>query len=129
MVGGRLVVDVGPDGDVSIEARLHGALFPDGDTWVSICYPLDISTCGDTKEQAIDRIKDAVSIFFETCIARKTLNKALVELGWEMTSHNIIVDGLTSRCMPMKKCKEPELLLSDFQVIGNTWHGAATVHC
>ena len=45
--------------------------------WVSCCPVLDLYSQGDTKEQAIENIHEAVSLFLGTCYELGTLNQVL----------------------------------------------------
>lgn len=51
--------------------------------FVAYTPALDISTVGDTLEEAKSRFEEAVSIFFEEIANAGTLDEVLEELGWE----------------------------------------------
>ncbi len=50
--------------------------------WVSVCPALDLYSQGDTEEQAISNIHEAVSQFLGTCYEIGTLNQVLQERGF-----------------------------------------------
>ena len=50
--------------------------------WVSVCPVLDLYSQGDTEEQAICNIHEAVSLFLGTCYEIGTLNQVLQERGF-----------------------------------------------
>ncbi len=50
--------------------------------WVSVCPVLDLYSQGDTEEQAIFNIHEAVSLFLGTCYEIGTLNQVLQERGF-----------------------------------------------
>ncbi len=68
----------------SITANLSGVVFQDehSDTWIAHCKELDLSSCADSHEAALEHIKEAIDLFFESCIGRGVLEKVLSQLGW-----------------------------------------------
>lgn len=46
--------------------KLTAIIEREGDGYVSLCPELDISSQGDTIEQARDNLKEALELFFET---------------------------------------------------------------
>jgi len=58
-------------------------ILKEGKSFVAYTPALDISTVGDTLEEAKNRFEEAVNIFFEETSSAGTLEKALEELGWE----------------------------------------------
>lgn len=55
----------------------------EGDQFVAYTPALDLSTSGDTFEQAQKRFNEIVQIFFEECFSMGTLNDVLADLGWK----------------------------------------------
>ncbi len=45
---------------------------------------LDLTTCGETFEEAKKNFAEAVDIFFAECIKHNTLDKALQACGWQI---------------------------------------------
>lgn len=76
------------DSVVMVKIRLQSATNQDGDQWVASCIPLDVVTQGDTKEEANRLLQEAVELWFESCIARNTLDKALLEAGFRRAGTN-----------------------------------------
>lgn len=78
-----------PSGDseikVSIAMELPIEIEEDLDEggYIVSCAPLGLATQGDTQAEASQAIRDAIVSFFESCIARGTLEEALKELGWQ----------------------------------------------
>ncbi|MEW6202185.1 MAG: type II toxin-antitoxin system HicB family antitoxin [bacterium] len=64
-------------------AHLFGEVKKDGDWYVSCCPPLDVYSQGKTKEEAINNLIEASTLFIESCIKRGTLDEVLRELGFE----------------------------------------------
>ncbi len=58
----------------------------DGNAYVSSCPPLDVFSQGDTEEEAMENLGEAVNMFLESCIRRQTLEKVLSERGFEMVA-------------------------------------------
>jgi predicted RNase H-like HicB family nuclease len=58
-------------------------VFKEGDTFVAYIPELDLSSCGDTKEQARANIHDAIRGFLETAHDKGTLDEILEEAGYE----------------------------------------------
>ena len=58
-------------------------IIKEGKSFVAHTPALDISTVGDTLDEARARFEEAVNIFFEETIKEGTLDDALAELGWE----------------------------------------------
>jgi len=83
-IGGLLrVTRIGPN-RFSIDAHLSGYIFLDPDTglWVAYCRELDISSCGEDADKALKNIQEAQELFFQSCLDRGVLDKALAELNW-----------------------------------------------
>ena len=56
--------------------------FEEGDKVIAYSPALDISTCGDTEEQARNRFSEATEVFFKELIDMGTLDDVLAECGW-----------------------------------------------
>lgn len=54
----------------------------DGRTWVARCAALDLTTQAPTKSDALRGIREAIELWFETCIDRNVLDQALQESGF-----------------------------------------------
>lgn len=66
-----------------IQASLPVMFLKEGRMFVAHCPLLDLSTCGETFDEAKENIEEALDIFFEECVSRGTLDKALSSLGWQ----------------------------------------------
>jgi hypothetical protein len=62
--------------------------FQDGKQVVAFSPALDLSTCGDTKEQARTRFIEAATIFLDEIIEMGTVDDVLTECGWKKTTVN-----------------------------------------
>ena len=63
--------------------------FEEGDKVVAYSPALDLSTCGDTEEQARKRFSEATEVFFKELIDMGTLDDVLGECGW----HKVAATG------------------------------------
>jgi len=68
---------------VNLSVRLEAAFRQDGKCWLAWCLPLDVMTQGETKEAAFKSLKEAVGLWFESCIERGVLDEALGEVGFQ----------------------------------------------
>jgi hypothetical protein len=65
-----------------IQTKIPVLLFEEGNKIVAYSPAIDLSTCGDTEEQARKRFIEAASIFFHEIIAAGTVEDVLTECGW-----------------------------------------------
>jgi hypothetical protein len=65
-----------------IQAKIPVVLFEEGKITVAYSPAIDLSTCGDTEEQARKRFVEAATIFFEEIKTMGTLDDVLAECGW-----------------------------------------------
>jgi len=68
---------------LNFQASLPVTILREGDQFVAYTHALDLSTSGDTFEQAQRRFVEAVQIFFEECFSMGTLDSVLIDLGWK----------------------------------------------
>ena len=64
------------------EVSLTVLFFKEGGTFVAYAPALDLSTCGDSFEEAQRRFSAAADLYFEECLKRGTLEEALTSYGW-----------------------------------------------
>ncbi len=65
-----------------MDVNLPVIVLKEGKQFVAYTPALDISTCGDTLEQAHKRFDEAVKLFLEECMRMGTLEDVLIECGW-----------------------------------------------
>lgn len=68
---------------INYQASLPVTFLREGDQFVAYTPALDLSTSGDTFEQAKKRFGEIVKIFFEECAVMGTLENVLTDLGWK----------------------------------------------
>ena len=55
----------------------------EGEKFVAYSPALDLSTCGDTFDEARGNFEEALELFFAECLKRGTLERALATYGWQ----------------------------------------------
>ena len=65
-----------------MDLSLKIEIFKEGDVYVAISPQLNVSSFGETVEEARDSLREAVSAFIEECRAMGTLNEVLEEAGF-----------------------------------------------
>ena len=68
---------------VSLKVRLEAAFRQEGGCWLAWCLPLDVMTQAENKEAAFRSLKEAVELWFESCVKRGVLEEALAEVGFQ----------------------------------------------
>jgi predicted RNase H-like HicB family nuclease len=58
-------------------------LFHEDDLIVAVCPELNVSSFGDTSEEALSSLQEAVTLFLETCQEMGTLEMVLEEAGYQ----------------------------------------------
>ncbi len=66
--------------------RLQAWFRRDGREWFAWCPAVDVMTQARTMKQARESLREAVELWFESCIERDALGKALQELGFNELS-------------------------------------------
>ena len=61
-------------------------IFPEGDCYVGLCRELDVSSFGDSPEDAESSLQEAVELFLEGCEELGTLAEVLEESGFREVS-------------------------------------------
>jgi predicted RNase H-like HicB family nuclease len=74
-------------GTVDLKIKLEARLTQDGNDWIACCPPLDLFTQADNKESALAGLREAISGWFESCLARGVLAKALEEVGFRLAKN------------------------------------------
>jgi hypothetical protein len=66
----------------SIQTRISVIVFQESKKFVAYSPAIDLSTCGNTEEQARKRFVEAASIFFSEIKSKGTTEEVLAECGW-----------------------------------------------
>jgi predicted RNase H-like HicB family nuclease len=78
---------------VELRVKLQARTRQKGAVWLAWCPPLDVMTQAETEQRAIDSLRDAVELWFESCISRNVLDEALVEAGFNRLQPGDVVPG------------------------------------
>lgn len=79
-----------------MEVPFTAHVFREGGVFVAHSPELDVSSCGDTADEARKRIKDAVRGFLEVADEKGTLEKILEEAGYRSEGGEWIPPELVS---------------------------------
>ena len=60
---------------------LSGVAEKDGNQFTALCPELDVATCGDTVEEALDMLDDVLQVYIEELVDLGHLDKILQERG------------------------------------------------
>lgn len=75
------------DGNETVNVLVDVLLIKDGDYIVSFCPALNLSSFGDTEDEAKKSFEEAADIFFDELHKRGTLIKVLYDLGWSLKKY------------------------------------------
>ena len=64
-----------------LQLTLRANFYVEDDQWIGFCPDLNVSTQGDTREEAEVNLREAVGLFIETCADLGSLEKVLREAG------------------------------------------------
>jgi predicted RNase H-like HicB family nuclease len=64
------------------EFAFEAEVWPEGGQYVARANPLNVMSCGDTRQQALDALSEAVELFLETAQEMGTLDALLEEAGY-----------------------------------------------
>ena len=67
---------------------VRAEIFREGDLYVGVCPDLDVSSFGETVEEARRSLREALEAFIEECKAMGTLAEVLEEAGFERQDRN-----------------------------------------
>ena len=62
--------------------RYDVLVFKEGDTFVAYSPQLDVSSCGETPQQAREMVKEAIALFLEELESQGILEDVLIESGF-----------------------------------------------
>lgn len=69
------------------KAVLTVSFYREGNKFIAYSPALDLSTCGDSQEQAKKRFEEILHIFLEEVEKMGTLEDVLLECGWKKIGH------------------------------------------
>ena len=69
--------------DKIVKGKIPVIFFKEGKKIIAYSPAIDLSTCGDTEEQARKRFTEAARIFFDEITQMGTIDDVLTEYGWK----------------------------------------------
>ena len=73
---------------IAYSVRLEAWVRGDGAEWLVWCPAIDVMTQARRKKQALESLREAVELWFESCIERGVLDSALTEVGFTKVPPN-----------------------------------------
>lgn len=70
--------------DIEYRFQIDFYLFKEDGRYISYCPALDLSSSGDSHNEAIANFYEAFQLFVETCVSNNSLLDALKDLGWKI---------------------------------------------
>jgi predicted RNase H-like HicB family nuclease len=105
---------------VNLSVRLEAAFRQEGECWLAWCLPLDVMTQAQTKEAAFKSLKEAVGLWFESCVERGVLDEALSEVGFHPIKPGEHVPenaSIVEVNRPSRAIKDHFTAFEDFEVV------------
>lgn len=75
---------------VRIQFTLPVSILKEGDSFVAYTPALDLSTAGNTFEEAQKNFIEAVNIFFSELVEMGTVDETLAGLGWQKQNNTFV---------------------------------------
>lgn len=75
-------------GGITFEVQVF--LVPEGEQVVAYCPALELSTYGDSREDAKSAFSEVLASFVKDTQAKGTLEKVLLELGWKLQQKPVV---------------------------------------
>lgn len=66
---------------LSLELTVPVSLKKEGEFYIASCPVLDVHSQGGTERKAMENLREAMTLFLETCFEMGTLGKVLEETG------------------------------------------------
>lgn len=74
-----------------MQIDLHVDYFEEGGVIVALCPQLQVSSFGDTLQEAETSIREAIELFFEGCKSLDTLEEVLEESGFRKSNEKWVL--------------------------------------
>ncbi len=71
---------------LSFKVNVDVYIAEEEEQWVAYCPMLEVSSYGDSEEEAREMFEEAVEIFIEETARRGTLERELLRMGWTLAS-------------------------------------------
>ena len=89
--------------------RFTTRTFKEGRNFVAHAIDLDVSSCGGTKEKALESLKKAVTLFLEEAEKLGTLSQLLGESGYSRSGRQV----RSRECFSVQRVSLPDSLTHD----------------
>ncbi|MDR2800431.1 MAG: type II toxin-antitoxin system HicB family antitoxin [Desulfovibrio sp.] len=83
---------MGPPDMMPVEVNFK----PCGKYWIASCPELDLATQGETFERAESNLREAVTLFIESCLQRGTLEEVLRRAGYSKARIRAVAEAAES---------------------------------
>ena len=70
------------------QIEFDGIVFKEGEIFISYCPKIDVSSCGNTVDEARTNLKTAVRLFLEEAAKMGTVEDILIESGYKQINLN-----------------------------------------
>jgi predicted RNase H-like HicB family nuclease len=91
---GIAIVDVGVKPMESVHMMPVEVRFkPSGGHWLGLCPSLDLTTQGESFEQAQENLREMLWLFIESCVRRGVLEEVLREAGFTKSKINMVKEA------------------------------------
>lgn len=91
-----------------VEAQISVFFIEEEGQWVAVCPALDVSSYGDTIEEAKVAFEEALEIFIEETVDRGTLEQELLRMGWTLSASRYVPPTMAKRGNKMLQGKKQE---------------------
>lgn len=82
---------------LTIDGKLPVIFLREGKAFIAYSPALDISTAGDTFEDARDKFSELLLLFFQELAESGKFHDALLELGWQQKDNHLKPPALVSQ--------------------------------
>jgi len=67
---------------VDLQINLQALLHQQEGAWIAWCPAVDVASQGETQEESLLALQEAVGVWFDDCLERGVLSEALIEAGF-----------------------------------------------
>ena len=80
-----------------MKLEIEAEIWMEGNQYVARANPLNVLTCGDTREEAERALEEAVELFLDTAREMGTLEDVLIESGYSAVGDKWVVAAKPER--------------------------------
>lgn len=86
---------------IEFRVKVPCEIYWDEDMFVSSCPPLDVFSQGETEQQALDNLVEALTLFLESCYEHGNLDEVLKECGFEAVTSESLPTEMSAVEVPL----------------------------